>query len=126
MTDDLLKRLGRDTAVICAIGAAIAWLLGGWRAALGVVGGGALIAISLAAVAFTIAAFLKPATDAARRNGPGLALAAAVFVLHYALLALAAYVMIARLRLHPIGLVGGVTSFVLAVALEAARPRRRH
>jgi hypothetical protein len=39
----------------------------------------------------------------------------------YALLALLAYVMIARLRLHPLGLVAGASSVVAAAALEAGR-----
>ena len=41
--------------------------------------------------------------------------------LRYALLALLAYVMIARLRLHPVGLLAGVSSVVAAVSIEALR-----
>jgi hypothetical protein len=39
----------------------------------------------------------------------------------YALLGLIAYVMIARFRLHPIGLVIGVSSLFVAAAVEAIR-----
>ena len=39
----------------------------------------------------------------------------------YALLALIAYVMIARLRLHPLGLLAGASSVVAAVTVEAVR-----
>jgi hypothetical protein len=39
----------------------------------------------------------------------------------YALLALMAYVMIARLRLHPLALLAGASSIVAAVAVEAVR-----
>ena len=42
-------------------------------------------------------------------------------VLRYALLALLAYVMIARLRLHPWGLLAGASSVVAGVSLEAVR-----
>ena len=42
-------------------------------------------------------------------------------VLRYALLALLAYVMIARLRLHPWGLLAGASSVVAGVSLEAFR-----
>jgi hypothetical protein len=42
-------------------------------------------------------------------------------VLRYALLALLAYVMIARLRLHPGGLLAGASSVVAGVSLEAVR-----
>jgi hypothetical protein len=39
----------------------------------------------------------------------------------YALLAFMAYVMIARLRLHPLGLLAGASSIVAAVTVEAVR-----
>ena len=42
-------------------------------------------------------------------------------VLRYALLALLAYVMIARLRLHPWGLLAGASSVVAGVSVEALR-----
>jgi hypothetical protein len=42
-------------------------------------------------------------------------------VLRYALLALLAYVMIARLRLHPWGLLAGASSVVAGVSVEAVR-----
>ena len=45
---------------------------------------------------------------------------AKVFV-RYALLVLLAYVMIARLRLHPLGLLAGASSVVVAASVEACR-----
>jgi hypothetical protein len=39
----------------------------------------------------------------------------------YALLGFMAYVMIARLRLHPLGLLAGASSIVAAVTVEAVR-----
>ena len=42
-------------------------------------------------------------------------------VFRYALLALLAYVMIARLRLHPWGLLAGASSVVAGVSIEAFR-----
>ncbi len=39
----------------------------------------------------------------------------------YALLVLLAYVMIARLRLHPLGLLAGASSVVAAASVEACR-----
>ncbi|MCL4813888.1 MAG: hypothetical protein KJ061_15465 [Vicinamibacteraceae bacterium] len=47
--------------------------------------------------------------------------AAARFAGRYALLGFLAYVMIARLRLHPVGLLIGVSSVVAAAAIEAVR-----
>jgi hypothetical protein len=127
IADDLLRRVARTAAVICALAALAALALAGWRAAFGVIGGGVLVAISGGAVAFTVGAFMPSPQRAVEpgKHRRKRALAVAVFLLHYALLALAAYVMIARLRLHPIGLVGGVTSFVLAAALEALRRGRK-
>ncbi len=123
----LLARIRLNALVACGAIALVALAVDPHppSAALGVVGGGVLVAISYAAVAFTIGVFM-PSPDApkrpATRGKKGIALL--VFVLHYALLAFVAYVMIARLRLHPIGLLGGVTSIVAAVAFEAIRGRR--
>jgi hypothetical protein len=47
------------------------------------------------------------------------------FVTRHAILAVAAYVMLARLRLHPIGLLVGASSLVLAAAAAMARSSRR-
>jgi hypothetical protein len=41
--------------------------------------------------------------------------------IRYALLAFLAYVMISRLRLHPLGLLAGASSVVAAVSVEAVR-----
>ena len=60
-----------------------------------------------------------PESGSAARGG-GLAL----IIVRYALLALAGYIMIARLRLHPIGLLAGASSIVAAVTVEAATWRR--
>lgn len=121
MADPLLARLRRHTIIACGAIALLALIVDPHRpaAAIGVLGGGLLVGISYAAVAFTINAFLPEAGKPRRKRG----LAALLFAGHYALLALAAYVMIGRLRLHPIGLLGGVTSFVVAAALEARRPK---
>lgn len=121
----LLARVRRNTAISCAAIALFALALDPERprAALGVLGGGVLVAISYVAIARTIGVFMPAAgapIAANRRRKRALALL--FFASHYALLAFAAYVMIARLRLHPIGLLGGVTSIVLAVAAEAVRP----
>lgn len=112
--DPLLARLQRRSAAICAIAAvaALALTRGSWRAAGGVAGGGVLIAVSFLAI--------RGAFDrlVARRH---LGMALVIMAGHYALLIFLAYVMIARLRLHPLGLVAGASSVVAAAALEAGR-----
>jgi hypothetical protein len=124
VSDRLLARLRRNAVIACLAVAVLALVLDPARpsAAMGVLGGGVLMGISYLAVSLSVRTFLGGAEgDRARQTGLKRASALALFVGHYALLAFAAYVMIARLRLHPIGLLGGVTSFVVAVALEARR-----
>lgn len=67
-----------------------------------------------------VAAEPAAASDPARGR-PSAAGLAAGMAGRYALLALLAYVMIARLRLPPLGLLAGASSVVAAVGLEAVR-----
>ncbi|HSL24215.1 MAG TPA: hypothetical protein VK886_21955 [Vicinamibacterales bacterium] len=128
----MLSRIRRNTIVAAGamVIAALALDPQRPRAAFGVLGGVLLVATSYVAIAFTIGVFIPERAQGATAEDPSTgkktrqkALAVLVFAGHYALLGFAAYVMIARLRLHPIGLLGGVTSIVLAVAAEAIRPR---
>ena len=78
-----------------------------WGAA--VLAGGLLIGISFVAIAGgvdTLAADRRPALILLKVTG------------RYALLGFLAYVMIARLRLPPIGLIAGASSFAVAAAFE--------
>ena len=93
--------------------------------ALAAPGGGALMAVSvLAGGAFVWASFrtLKGSVDAALRRSRRPAALVKVFT-RYGILALAAYVMLARLRLHPVGVVIGSSSLALAAAAVAVRSR---
>ncbi len=100
---------------------------GRWDVWLGVVGGGLLAGVSYrtiksGATALTASAAessLEGKTPFPRRRT--LVHATIRFVTRHALLAILAYAMIARLRLHPIGLLGGASSVILAVAAEAIR-----
>ena len=78
-----------------------------WRGALAVLGGGLLIATS----------FLSIRDGFDRRRARAVLMIAG----RYALLAFLAYVMIARLRLPPLGLVAGASSVVAAASVEALR-----
>jgi hypothetical protein len=125
--DPMLRRIERTAMACCVVGAAAGFVLGGWRAGAGVLGGGALIALSYWAIKGGVDGFLGAATGSGetRRGTLRLAFALLRFVGRYALLAFFAYVMIARLRLHPVGLLTGASSLVLAAAVEAARGARR-
>lgn len=117
--DAVLARVARKAVVISAVLAAGALVLGGLDAAVGVVGGAILALMSFLMLKRGTRRLMDPdAGPAVRGRGLGLIL------IRYALLALAGYVMIARLHLHPIGLLAGASSIAAAVAIEAATWRR--
>ena len=120
MQDPLVSRVGRMALVICALATAAAWALAGGRMAAGVLGGGLLIGLSLYTLGGGVAAVVSAASGGRLEPGrAGKTLVKVVF--RYALLGFLAYVMIARLRLHPIGLLVGATSITAAVFVEAVR-----
>jgi hypothetical protein len=125
--DPLLRRLERRALVITVLAAVVALGLrrGQSDVALGVLGGGGLIAVSYWAIRSGIdgmvALAVGRAADGAeaavrRRRALGYGLR---FVGRYLVLGVLAYVMLVWLRLSPIGLVIGVSSIVVAAAIEA-------
>jgi hypothetical protein len=118
-----LRRIARRAVVISAMLTAGGLLLGGVNGAVGVVGGALLTLMSFLMLRRGTAKLADP--DAPRDSK---ARALVLVVLRYALLGFAAYVMIARLRLHPIGLLVGASSIVIAIAAEAAAalPRKHY
>jgi hypothetical protein len=79
--------------------------------------------VSDAAPAGAVAASVAALPRTLRRRQQVLALVN--FFIRYALLAVGAYVMLTRLRLHPVGLVAGASSPVAAVAVELVRSLAR-
>lgn len=135
--DPLLRRL-EVRAVAFVAGAAVIALAarrGGADVALGILGGGVLIGSSYWAIrasADGLVALLAGGREPAgagsaqapisgRRSGPRAAGVLLRLVGRYALLAAMAYVMIARLRLHPIGLLVGVSSIFASASVEVVR-----
>jgi hypothetical protein len=116
-----LRRVERDGVIACAVIAAAAWALarGAIGAPLGVLGGGALAWISYRGIKGGVDAVAYGSTDGwtAGRRTRGLV----KFFTRYAILALAAYVIMARLRLPPLAVFAGASSLVVAVAVEAVR-----
>ncbi len=105
-----------------------AYALAGLPAALGVLGGGLLSAVSYRTIVSSVNALtaisVRRGTGTAESTSdgpPGKGWTLVKAASRYALLALLAYVMIARLRLHPLGLLAGASSIVAAIALEAVR-----
>lgn len=123
MADAFLDTLERRAVLCCAAFALIALVVTrGWRAPVGVLGGGILIGVSFFAIRSSIEQ-MAPRRGEIRTGVP----AGAVVKMagRYALLAILAYVMIARLRLHPVALLTGASSVVAATALEAGRLLRK-
>jgi hypothetical protein len=140
--DPLLYRVQRDTATVCAALVLVAIVAGGWRAALGVVAGGLVVFVSYRGIKSGIDGLIaRPAIpDGSDGDGPaGVqsgwsgsdvrtragAWTLVKFITRYAILAFVAYVMMVRLRAHPVWMVAGASSFVAAAAVEAARQLRR-
>jgi len=122
--DPLLRRVGRTAVIVCVLMAALALMFSSTRvrSALAVIGGGLIAGTSYLAIQSGVSAFVERlvASDAPPRR-PALRWAVTKLTLRYALLGFGAYVMIARLRLPPLGLLAGASSIVAAVAVEAVR-----
>lgn len=107
--------------IACAAMAAMAWAIarGDIEAPIGVAGGGALAWISYHGIKSGIDAVAYGRTGGwtVRKRAIGLV----KFFTRYAILALAAYVIMARLRLPPLAVFAGASSLVVAVAVEAVR-----
>ena len=119
MSDPFLRRLESTAIVVCLVMAAVALALYGVRPAAAVICGGLLIGFSY----WTIASGVRALTDRQQAGGPPPRVGVMVMKVftRYALLVLLAYVMIARLRLHPLGLLAGASSVVAAASVEACR-----
>jgi hypothetical protein len=109
----MLRQFERDAVVSCLVLALVAAAFGGWRSGAGVLGGGGLAALSYRGLKAGIFGGPGPA---ARRG-----VALVKFFTRYAILAVAAYVMLARLRLPPWAVAAGVSSLVVALAAAVAR-----
>jgi hypothetical protein len=139
-TGRLLRRIERRSLGFAVVGTVVAWVVpdGGARLAAGVAGGAVLALVSYWAIRRGITGLADSVlmrVTRGSRTGDGDSDAikgrtprgVVMFVVRYALLAGIAYVMIARLRLAPLGLLCGASVVVLAVAAELVwQPRHRH
>jgi hypothetical protein len=119
----MIQRLQRNAIVACVGMALLAAVIARslwWAAA--VIGGGALIGISFLAIASGVSGIGADPTDPTDHR-PGFLLLKVTG--RYALLGFLAYVMIARLRLPPIGLIAGASSFAVAAAVESVSLLRK-
>jgi hypothetical protein len=120
-SDPALRRIERFSVMACAALAIAAGILT-WRldAPLGVIGGGALVAISYRGIKAGITSVVD---TSARRDGGSkpVVIGLVKFFTRYAILAVAAYMIMARLRLPPVAVFAGASSLVIAVMIEALR-----
>jgi hypothetical protein len=123
----ILQRVRTTAIIVCVAFAALAAAVSGGRIGpvLAVLAGGFLVGVSywlLASGVTDVVDLMMPRTgESAQRARRSRLAMTAKLAGRYALLALLAYVMIARLRLHPLGLLVGASSVVAAVAIEAVR-----
>ena len=90
--------------------------------AISVLGGGLLIGTSYWSIKSGLSGLVRaPAANGERHFRAPRGRIALQLAGRYALLAFMAYVMIVRLRLHPLGLLAGASSIVAAVTVEAVR-----
>lgn len=120
----MIARLTRNTAIACAglAACAAAWsrdvhVVGG------VLGGGVLIGFAIWALSGVVSALtIRTESGEIRPVSRGFALVK--FFTRHAILALAAYGMMVRLHLDPLGVLAGVSSLVIGVAVEVLRDLR--
>ncbi len=120
-SDAVLRRVERNSVLACAAMALVAWGIarGDVSAPAGVFGGGALVWISYRGIKGGIDAIVGAAAGETR--GAGVAIGLVKFFTRYAILAVAAYVIMARFRMPPLAVFAGASSLVVAVAVEALR-----
>lgn len=120
----MIERIARGTTIACVIiAAAFAVWRRDWASPLGVLGGGLLIGLSFWAIRGTVDTLIVLRSGGeTQRISTGFALVK--FFTRHGILALAAYGMMVRLHLDPVGLVAGVSSLGVAVAVEALRDLR--
>ncbi len=119
----MLRRIERRAMLSCAIMALGAWAIARGRvdAPLGVLGGGALVWISYRGIKSGVDALGDRTTSRVR-----VAVGLVKFFTRYGILAVAAYVIMARLRMPPLAVFGGASSLVVAVMIEAFRKKPPH
>ena len=139
----MIERIARDTVLACLAIALVFFLFKRTLAApLGVLGGGLLIGLSFWAIRSTVDTLIALQSSLSRHSG-GAARAMAgeaakadetgrksspfalvKFFTRHGIVALAAYGMMVRLHVDPLGVLLGVTSLGIAVGVEALRDLR--
>jgi hypothetical protein len=128
-TDPSLRRIQRDSGILCAAAAAAALVLERGRpdGALGVVAGAALMAFSYHAIKGGVTAIVRKAAATGQPGSGGavsrgrLVWTLVKFIGRYVVIGVAAWTVLVPLRAHPLGLFAGVSVPVAAIGIEALR-----
>ena len=119
----MIERVARDMVIACAV---IAVVFAIWQRsivdAFAVLGGGVLIAISFWAIRSSVDDLIERFRAETGRKTSNFKLVK--FFTRHAIVALAAYGMMVRLRVDPMALIAGVSSLGVAVAVEGLRELR--
>lgn len=120
----MIERIARDTAIVCALMVALAAV---WKrdfaTPAGVAAGGLLVGLSFWAIQGAVDTLIRHRSDGETpRKRSGFQLVK--FFTRHAMLGLAAYVMMMRLRADPVAMLMGVSSLGAAAAVEAMRGLR--
>ena len=120
----MIARIARDMVLACLAIALVFFFFKRTAAApLGVLGGGVLIGLSFWAIRSTVDTLISlRSSDETGRKSTGFALVK--FFTRHGIVALAAYGMMVRLHVDPLGVLLGVTSLGIAVGVEALRDLR--
>ena len=119
----MIARIARVTAIACAAIAMVFALWRGARAGVAVLGGGVLIGLSFWAIRGAVDSLVAMRLGGETgRISTGVTLVK--FFTRHGIVALAAYGMMVRLHLDPLGLLAGVSSLGVAVGVEALRDLR--
>lgn len=129
--DRQLRRIERDTLIVGGLltaGAVLAWPFQPARAA-GIAGGLLLIALSYLGIKAGVDAAWAPAGGPSEAAGtaPGPSrprLGFVKFFTRHAILAVSAYVMMARFEFDPMAMLAGVTAPAVAASIESVRIMR--
>jgi hypothetical protein len=123
---ELLRRIERRALIVAVAGVVLAWLVprGGLGLAEAVAGGALISGGSYVAIKRGVTGMADSILAGDGRPAGGFSARRLIgFILRYALLAGIAYVMIARLRLSPLGLLLGASVIPVATAAELVRRR---
>jgi hypothetical protein len=119
----MIARVARHTAMACVV---IALMFASWTrsiaAMFAVLGGGLLIGVSFWAIRSTVDDLMLRSAAETGRKTAGFALVK--FFTRHGIVALGAYGMMVRLHLDPVGLLLGVSSLGVAVAVEVLKDLR--